>query len=255
MTSSDVKKAYEEKKVLKGLVKMCETIPNEGREEAKLLMVQCENQIIYIASEEIERHLLVRSKYIVGEVVHFVVIAITPEGVFGSMKEATKIRQKPIMEKLERGEELEGIVTALTPQGAYISINGVSGFMNNYDFANDGSEIRQFYKKMAPIKVVLKKITTNGKVRFKMVQKRGRKPMIDVSAVAKGQRYLGKVIKTSGFGVIVLIDAGIEVRCNYPENIDMIQENDQVIVVVRNVKSFDNGTYLIKGKILDRILL
>lgn len=252
----DLNKAKEEKKILSGLVTACEDYKLSDDVDRRLLLVNCLGNMITIEEPEIvQLPYAVTLKSLVGEKVNFVVTDITSEGVFGSMRLAKEITEEPILKRLLAGEVMKGTVTYTTPYGVYISIKGVvSGMMKNYDFSDDGTEIREIYPKYSDIRVKYKKTTKNGNILFLPEQKRKGQILYDIEKIEKGQTYLGKITNISpDFDyIIVTINPGITVKCTFPAKYPDTKESDEVVITISS-KMQKKGRYYLKGRVIQRV--
>ena len=146
--------AKEKKTILKGVVKSLEKIESEDGVVNSLLTIDCNGSKVFITDEEVVNFPYAKSlKSLVGEEIVFTIKEVFDNDVvYGSMKEAVEVKNKPIMELLESGEVLEGKVVYETPYGVYIDIKGVQGFLKNIDFSDDGTEVSKLYPKGKMIK-------------------------------------------------------------------------------------------------------
>jgi ribosomal protein S1 len=255
----DFNKAMKDEKILSGLVVECEHYQTTGADDNYLVKVNCLGTLVTIdGSEFSEIPTRMTPRHLVGENINFTIIEITDEAIFGSMKRATEILRKPIMDRLEAGEIMKGTVTYTTPYGAYINIDGVlSGLLKNYDFADDGTEVREVYKKYSQIEVKYKKTSENGNILFLPAKKKKGQVLYDVSKIDRGQSYLGKVtdIPINFDCVRVIIDGNnVRVKCDYPDRIPDIKVGDMVVITITK-KYYDEEKerYFIFGKIISRV--
>jgi len=250
----NLEKALAEKKVLKGLVTSCEDYNLSEESTQKRLLVHCLDSVIIIEEEDIVMpHHYATLKSYIGEKVNFTIKAIIENNVYGSMKEAKEIVEKPILEKLYAGEVLEGIITYITPFGAYITIDGkLSGLMKNYDFSDDGTEIREIYSKYSKIKVKYKKTTLNGNIVFLPEERRKGKELYNIKDIKKGQFFKGKVTNiTPDFEwVSVTISSNIVVGCYFPQNFPYLKNGDEVTVKIGKIEHDETkDKYHLHGRI------
>lgn len=241
-------KWMQDETILSGVAIKCEDSSEDLAFDCKTLTIRCENEAITIIGDDIVNFPYAKTlATLLGYKVDFVVTSVTDEGIIGSMRKAQDMKAKPYIEKLEQGEVVEGQITYLTPHGAQITVGPITGFMRNYDFSDDGTEIRQVYTRWSPIKVKLKKVSSKGTYIFvPAVQKKGI-AALKVDNLQAGQTVIGKITKASLEGYIVTIDAGIYVHCPPTRKYTRLQENDKVLVKIKGV-SIKKYPY-IKGSI------
>lgn len=255
----DFSKSMEQEKILSGLVVSCKSYHTSDIEVEYMLEVNCLGNLVNIPGSEIITHQTKSTpNFLVGENINFVVIEVNENIIMGSMKKANEILSKPIMDKLLGGEVLKGMVSYITPYGAYINIDGVvSGFMKNYDFSDDGTEIREIYPKYSTIEVKFKKYSSNGNIIFLPAKKRKGKAMYDISQIEHGQTYLGKVTdvpSTMNYVRVIIDGKNLKVKCNYPRKVQDVKVGDIVVVSITKKEQIEGkDKYVIFGNIINRI--
>lgn len=251
----DFAKAKEEKVVLRGLVRMCEKIDYDNDSFSQSIRVDCGGTMVIIESEDITLFPYARSpKTLVGEEVDFMVKEYIPEEklVYGSMKMAEDVINKPILDKLYAGEELEGTVVHVTRHGAYVSIKGVQCFMRNLDYSDDGRTIEEDFPKMSKIKVKYSKTSIHGNLIVVPLEKKRGIPIVKKEEIKEGQVYVGKITGAYSDRVYVNITAGIDCMCRVPDFIYNLMVNEQVVVAITKVYNDKNG-FKVRGKITNKI--
>ena len=194
---------------------------------------------------------------LVGEEVLFCVKEIYPTEaetkIYGSMKIAYEKKRQPIMDALHRGDIVEGVVQHITPHGAYISINGVQGFLKNYDFSDDGTAVGDIYQKGDKVKVRFKRMSANNNILFLPEEMRHGSNGLKPDKIKKGEIYAGKVVDVYPDKVFVNILPGVDMLCHVPRTIADVEVGNRVKVHVKNVINGDNGKLLVRGEITDKV--
>lgn len=251
----DFQKAKDDNTILKGMVRECRKIKDSNGSEKNELFVSCGEIGVIIPENEVDLFPFQKAiRHLVGEEITFCILEVFDKDViYGSMKKAREIKTAPIIKRLKNGDVLEGTITALTERGAYIDVNGVHGFMNNYDFADDGTEIRDRYKKFETIKVKFEKYTPRGYIIFYPEAKIEGKSVISEDKIEIGSFYLGKVTKVFVDKSFVLIAPKIAVLCPPAKNIFNLRINDMVSVKIKKKFYNEQGKLRLRGEI-DRII-
>lgn len=223
--------------ILTGLVRTVnQDIPNSEDN----VIIECGGENVVIPESEIETPPYSNSPVsLVGTDVNFVVTEYVddPRVIIGSMKIAGERLRKPILEKLYRGDTLEGIITHIVPHGAYVNIGGVSGLLKNSDFSMDGTaSISSFYKEFQKIKVKYYRTSNKGNIILKPESVYSGTSLIKFEDFYKDQVCLGKCINIYTDKVYVRVASGIDILCPFPTRFPTIREQD--MVRVRIIKVF-----------------
>jgi len=223
----DFAKAKEEVTILSGMVKIAERgiDVNDGQN----LIVDCNGKKVIIVKEEIEPLPFGQSftRY-VGTEIKFVVIDYVEEVglVYGSNKKAIEMLKKPIMEKLNNGEVVEGNITYILNHGAYVSIGMVSGLLKNQNFSDDGTRVGDIYREGEKIRVKLLRMSERGNLLFAPEKKIKGDSEISIKDYERGQQVSGIVVKVCIDKVYVNIAPGLDMLCPFPDTVAEIKEGD-----------------------------
>jgi len=254
----DFQKALTEKTVLEGLVRVC----NRGYVDGNLreiLCVDCGSDTVYIREPDAIPFPYSKSlTRLVGSTIKFTIKEIVegtegnPDEYYGDMKEAKEILAAPIIAQIESGEIMDGVVINATAHGAYIGVGEVKGLLKNTDFADDGSEVRDFYHRGSPIKVKFKKYSETGTLYFLPAKMRHGSSSIKRSDVAVGMVMYGKVVTTLPDRCFVNILPGVDCLCFTPKMGDL-RNNDGVQVKIQRVYTDEETNKLmVRGKVLGK---
>lgn len=239
MTNESIKINFSEAKqkqtILTGLVRTAnQDIPNTEDN----IIVECAGEKVIISYSEIELPPYCRTLVsLVGLDVDFCVMEYVddPRIIFGSMKVAGEKKRKPILEKLYRGDVLEGIITHIVPHGAYVNIGGVSGLLKNSNFSSDGTAVSAVYKEFQKIRVKYLKTSDKGNIIFQPETVYQGDNSLTFSDFQKDQVCLGKCIKAFPDKLFVRIASGVDVLCPYPSKFPGLKEQEMVRVKIIKV--------------------
>lgn len=253
----DFRKAKDEGIIMQGFVKSCEKIQMPDGTERGQINVYTGNYLVIIEEEDIVNFPYAKTlTSLVGEEIIYTVKEVFPDNViYGSMKEAYAKRNKPILDKLMNGEVLEGKVVYTTPHGAYINVGGVQGFLKNFDFSDDGTEVRQAYPKGSLIRIKFRKYTKNGNLIFAPEERKHGEKIISQDEIKKGQVYVGKITGMYPDRMYVNIIPGVDCMCHIPKTIAEPKVNETVSIRITNVFRGDNDKLMVRGEVSNRIYL
>lgn len=260
-TAEMLSAAKESKELLRGLVRelrrhvgMSEKGEEEGRPETEVVVRYSVNdEIIDVIVPESECVVFYRQYTllsIVGEEVYFTITDVyaADDVVFGSIKEADKIRKAPTLKKLYDKKVLNGTFVKFVKGGAYIDVgNGVQGLLRNSDcFPKSGKFLCDEFKPFMEIKVIYHHTTEKGTIIFIPEAI----PYQDecIQPFERGKIYQGRITKVFPDKVFVGMRANFDCLCGYPLALGMISPGDTVSV---KVTKYENGK--LRGKILNRI--
>lgn len=251
----DFAKAKEKKTILKGFVKRYEKTELEDGSLKSELTVDCSGSKVIIDGEDVVNFPYARSlKSLVGEEIIFTVKEVFPNNVvYGSMKEAFEVKNKPIVDLLLQGELLEGKVVYETPYGVYIDIKGVQGFLKNSDFSDDGTEVASIYPKGKLIKVKFKKYSKYGNIIFEPEEKRHGKSVIEKSEIKKGQIYQGKIVNILPDRMFVNIIPDVDCMCRIPVSSETFRISEYVVLMIDRVFAVDDKL-MVRGEVLSKAI-
>lgn len=250
----DFSAAKEANVILRGTVKYCRRV--DGK-EPNCIIVDCNGHPVLIEKEDCVNFPFAKTLIsLIGEEISFMVKDYQPDTdiCIGSMTMAYEEKEKPILENLESGSVMDGIIIYETVHGAYISVDGIYGFMRNRDFSNDGTAVRDIYAKHDKIRVKLLMIRNDGELLFEPEKKHiGEKSIIEFAQINIGDIYKGRVTGSYIDRIYVNIAPECDVICNVPRYIDLIRTGEFVLVKIRSKRIDENGKRKLKGYIIDRV--
>ena len=250
----DFAKAKEKKTILKGLVKMYDKNALDGKIEP-FLTIDCNGSKVIIEQSEVVFFPYSKSlKSLVGEEIIFTVKEVFPNNiVYGSMKEAFEVKNRPIIDLLEKGEILEGKVVYETNYGAYIDIKGVQGFLKNIDFSDDGTEVTKIYPKGSIIKVKFKRYSQNGNILLLPEEKRHGSSAVEKSDIRKGQEYIGKIVGIIPDRMFVNIIPDVDCMCRVPAQFGETYRMKEYVLVRITFVGEKNGKLMVRGEVMSKV--
>lgn len=188
---------------------------------------------------------------IVGEEVYFTVTDVYAEDdiVFGSMKEADKIRKAPTLKKLYAKKPLNATFVKFVKGGAYVDVgNGVQGLLRNSDcFPKSRLLLCDVFKPFMEITVLYHHTTERGTIVF-IPETIPYQDDGEILPFEKGKIYQGRISKVFPDKVFVSMRSNYDCLCNYPLGLGVVSAGETVSV---KVTKFQDGK--LRGKILNRI--
>lgn len=232
----DFDEAIKSGRIFRGLVRMAQKGMYDGEEDC--LLVDVKGYKVTVPRSECVVPANRQLPSMVGSTIDLV-ITLAPKGIpliFGSQKAALEILQKPVLDALKAGEEMEGMVTTVLSYGAYIAVGreGVSGLLKNVDFSNDMTTVRDYYSTGDHIKVRYKRMSDNGTILFEAVEKRVGSDSFSISDFSPSQMVFGTVRSVKAIGTFVCIAPGLDVLCPTFED-GLLAEGDKVLVRITSV--------------------
>ena len=221
------------KEVIKGVVKGAKVDANTEEEYLSVVLMGFKG---IIKSKDIDIELTIpKLGNFVGREVYFTIKEIDEKNkvIYCSRKEAQKLKNAEITNRLYDGEAFEGQIVNILPHGAYIEIKGVTGLLKNVDFAEDFTAVSDIYNQGDKINVKFKKISHNSLVLLEATKKYRDPAAINPDEIEKGQTVLGVIRSIKPFGVFVNIAPYLDVLCT-GTNPDYEYEEDTKVQIKIN---------------------
>ena len=221
------------KEVIKGVVKGAKVDANTEEEYLSVVLMGFKG---IIKSKDIDIELTIpKLGNFVGREVYFTIKEIDEKNkvIYCSRKEAQKLKNAEITNRLYDGEAFEGQIVNILPHGAYIEIKGVTGLLKNVDFAEDFTAVSDIYNQGDKINVKFKKISHNSLILLEATKKYRDPAAINPDEIEKGQTVLGVIRSIKPFGVFVNIAPYLDVLCT-GTNPDYEYEEDTKVQIKIN---------------------
>lgn len=242
-------KAMKEKEVLKGIVKV---VQHSEELDTDILIVDLEGVKVIIPRDEVDAEIRWKSLVgFVGREVNFTIKEIDQERevLIGSRKEAQQMKKEEIINRLKEGEMFPAQIINILSYGAYVEIEGVTGLLRNVDFAEDYTRIGDVLKVGDKVNVKLKKISANNNLSFEAVEKYKSPTIMNFDMLERNQVIYGIVRNVKPWGVYVNVAPGIDALCPIPGTGEL-EEEKKVAVRITQVRKEEKR---VRGKIV-RIL-
>lgn len=241
--------AMEDKKILRGLVVLTQY---DEELDTEMLLMDLEGIKGIITREEVDYQMEWKSLVrFVGQEIYFTVKEVDEENniVYCSRKEAQKLMEEEIIERLKNGEIFEATITGIVRYGAYVEINGIYAILRNIDFSDDYVKVGDVLKVGDKIKVKLQNVSENKRLRVEAVEKYELKTVMNFDAFERDQVVLGVVNGIKPWGAYVTIAPGLDALCPIP----LIGEIEEGTKVSFRITQVQKDKERVRGKIV-RIL-
>lgn len=241
----DFQEAIRKETVFRANVKSAQKGEFEDEEDSILLAF--EGRKVTIVASEINIPSKQSLVTLVGSDIDFVILQ-APEEVpllIGSHKRAIEIIQKPIVDDIMSGKEMEAVITNILGFGAYLNIGGVTALMKNSDFSEDYNTIADVMHVGDRIKVKYVKTSSTGTIIMESVVKYNSGSPFSIDDFKTGQMVLGTIRSVKPECVFVNIAPRLDALAPVPQFADL-QEGEKVQFQIKKVKA-DEGK--VRGKI------
>lgn len=241
-------KLKEDNTVLEGIVRLTQY---DQALDTDVVMIEVDGQSIFITRNELEIKPTRRSlvNYI-GETIQFQIIDVDEETgrISGSSKQLKEETLDALAAELEEGAIKEAKVTKILNYGAYLEIGDQSVQMLNKDFSEDYTTIRDILKEGDTIEVVFSKYTPSRNLRVQAKEKFESDAVMNFDVLQPNQVVLGLVRNVKPWGAYVCVAPNLDALCPIPPNMD-IQEGDKVTFKITQVRTAEKR---VRGKIIKK---
>lgn len=239
-------KAMEEKKVMKGTIKL---VQFDKELNTDILGMDLDGVKAVIVREEVDVDLNWRSLVnFLGREVHYTIKSIDLENgiVYCSRKEAQQLTKDGVVKRLEEGEVANGQIINILKYGAYVEIDGVTGLLKNQDFADDYTAIGDVKKIGEKINIRLRKVSESGRLLFEAVEKHSDPTIMGIDMFERDQIVFGMIRNVKPWGVFVRIAPNLDALCSIPPT----GEIEEGMKVSFRITQVDEEQGRVRGKIL-----
>lgn len=158
------------------------------------------------------------------------------EAYVGSRKRACEIKSKQLEKKI--GQEINAKIIILAKNNLIANINGIDARIKSKELGMGWIEdLREKFKIGDDLKV---KVTGVEPFEFSIVNKENN---FDENMYKVGNEYVGKIVGTPSFGIIVELDNNRQVLCYKVDWNDEPSIDDVVVVQISDVKVNEQKTY------------